>query len=112
MKAKFRKTGEIVDIITYSENTTRCLTDYVGYIDSKGIEHTEMGLNYYWDFELISESEDEHWQDVRERASIAAMQSLFVNFREDAYNSDDYQLSIIKCAVKCADLLVEELKNK
>lgn len=55
MKAKFRKTGEIVDIISWSSNTTRDNDlDYVSYIDSNGIEHPNVkGLNFYWDFESI-----------------------------------------------------------
>lgn len=51
MKAIFRKTGEIVDIISFSGLTTRNPSlDYVSYIDSNGIEHNRENLNYYWDF--------------------------------------------------------------
>lgn len=55
MKAKIRKTGEIVDIISWSSDTTRDnVSDYVSYIDSNGIEHPNVkGLNFYWDFESI-----------------------------------------------------------
>jgi len=42
--------------------------DYVNYIDSQGVEHTERNhLNYYWDFEPIEMTTDEHWQDVLEK---------------------------------------------
>ena len=55
MKAKIRKTGEIVDIICYNQySTIRSHQDYVSYIDSKGIEHDRELLNYYWDFDLDS----------------------------------------------------------
>ena len=41
MKAKFRKTGETVDIISYSGNADRNnVLDSVSYIDSKGVEHS------------------------------------------------------------------------
>lgn len=56
MKAKIRKTGEIVDVICYggSPNRRSDALDYVNYIDSQSIEHTESNnLNYYWDFEPI-----------------------------------------------------------
>lgn len=42
MKKKFRKTGEIVDVISYNKYTTtkrNSELDWVSYIDSKGVEH-------------------------------------------------------------------------
>lgn len=54
MKYRNRKTGEIVEIISYSYNTDRTKDDYVSYIDSKGVEHPrEKGLNINWDFEIV-----------------------------------------------------------
>lgn len=60
MKARIRKTGEIVDIISYNSNSFRCKTlDWVSYIDSEGEEHpNEEGLNLCWDFEVINESQE------------------------------------------------------
>ena len=58
MKARIRKTGEVVEIISYSSRTQRCDTvDYVSYIDSKGGEHDREPLNLYWDFEVIPAEE-------------------------------------------------------
>lgn len=56
MKARIRKTGEIVEVITYSGSTIRneCI-DKVSYIDSKGVEHDRETLNFYWDFEQLTE---------------------------------------------------------
>ena len=48
MKKRLRKTGEVVDVITYSNPycSERDDMDCVSYIDSKGIEHhSERGLN-------------------------------------------------------------------
>lgn len=50
MKKRIRKTGEIVDIISYYNCycSERCDTDSVSYIDSKGEEHHhEKGLNLW-----------------------------------------------------------------
>lgn len=59
MKAKIRKTGEIVDVISYSGSTIRNeYIDKVSYIDSRGVEHDRETLNYYWDFEQIDVKED------------------------------------------------------
>ena len=114
MKAKNRKTGEIVDIIAYSNplGTKRWPEqDCVSYIDSNGVEHYNESLNYYWDFELIDDNtqdEDAHWQDVRERAAIAAMQGLLANPALVEESIDNLALTA-KCS---ADNLVERLKKK
>lgn len=55
MKAKNRKTGEIVDVISFSGNTTRLDGSFVSYIDSKGKEHEAERGNYFWDFEPLPE---------------------------------------------------------
>ena len=112
MKAKIRKTGEIVDIICYGGSPLKRseVLDYVNYIDSQGVEHTEPNhLNYYWDFEPIEIATDEHLQYVRERAAIAAMQGLLSN-------SSNIRIIYVKeCAEKAiryANALVEQLKEK
>lgn len=110
MKAKLRKTGEIVDVICFSNcSTIRNSLDYVSYIDSKGVEHDRELLNFYWDFEPIETTTNEHWQDVRERVAIAVIQGVLANsdlFRQFSYNS------LAETAVLYADALVEELKKK
>ena len=63
------------------------------------------------DVELIQEqTEDEHWQDIREHAAIAAMQALI----KEVYDSkNNYLLAelVARNSVKYADSLVEELKK-
>lgn len=108
MKARIRKTGEIVDIIYYNNfSIIRSHQDFVSYIDSKGIEHDREPLNYYWDLEPIDTTNDEHWQDVRERAAIAAIQGLLSNSR-NAGSAKDY----VEVAIDYANKIVEELKKK
>ena len=57
MKKRIRKTGEIVDVISYSDcDLNRDKRDWVSYIDSSGVEHpVENGLNILWDFEDVEE---------------------------------------------------------
>jgi len=113
MKAKIRKTGEIVDVICYGGSPDRRsdVLDYVYYIDSQGAEHTDPShLNYYWDFEPIEMPTEGHWQDVREHAAIAAMQGLLC---APSYEADRDKLNMIATdAVSIADALIEELKKK
>lgn len=97
MKARIKKTGEIVNIADYA---TIALDSH----DSWG-NPIEMKPE---DIELIQEqTEDKHWQDLRERAAIAAMQGLLTNTcRVGSFK--DYAVG----AVTFADALIEELKKK
>ena len=52
--------------------------------------------------------EEKHWQDVRERAAIAAMQGTITILG----SSDICASEIAKFAVACADAIVEQLKKK
>lgn len=52
-------------------------------------------------------AEDEHWQDVRERAAIAALGGLLVNTNKVGGEDEFTQV-----AVDYADSLVERLKKK
>ena len=111
MKAKIRKTGEIVDIICYggSPNYRSDVLDYVNYIDSQGVEHTEPNhLNYYWDFESIENEKDYNWDALRNQAAIAAMQGVMNFFGSIDYNKE----TIAKLAVEQADALIDKLKEK
>ena len=60
MKARIKKTGEIIDV-------TRNKHGF--YVDENCVGYTFNEL----DFDI---EEDEHWQDVRERTAIAAMQGI------------------------------------
>ena len=52
--------------------------------------------------------EDKHWQDIRERAAIAAIQGAMNLFGILDYNKED----IAKLAVEQADELVKQLKGE
>ena len=97
MKARIKKTGEIVNIAEHA-------TVELEMCDSYG-DPVCLDLE---DIELIQEStKDEHWQDVRERAAIAAMQGLLSNTCR-AGSFKDYAVG----AVACANALIEELKKE
>ena len=98
MKAKIKATGEIINIASYAKiKLDKC--------DSYG---TPIEVRPE-DVELIQEqTEDEYWQDIRERAAIAAMQGIMNFFGSIDYNRE----TIAKLAVEQADALIEELKKK
>ena len=111
MKARIRKTGEIVEIISYSGNTDRNdVLDRVSYIDSNGVEHPREKLNFYWDFETITDEKEDtslttDWNQVRVQASIGAMQVLLGKNNYDTYED------IAAQAVGYADALIKKLKK-
>lgn len=125
MKAKIRKTGEIVDVISYSGSTIRneCI-DKVSYIDSKGVEHDRETLNYYWDFEQIDVKEDNFpkidWEQRRyeiakEMLPYTAKTSREVLMSGYSLGKDAEGKTLGEfCAffaISFADALIEELKK-
>ena len=51
--------------------------------------------------------EKKHWQDVRERAAIAALGGLLADSTCDSSTE-----SMVKCAIEFADELVKQLKGE
>lgn len=98
MKARIKKTGEVVNIAEYAKIALEQCDSYGNPIELKPEE-----------IELIQEpTENEHWQDVRERAAIAAMQGVMNFFGSIDYNRE----TIAKLAVEQADALIDKLKEK
>lgn len=62
------------------------------------------------DVEFEQEPTPDHWQDVRERAAIAAMHAFCVSPSSGAENITLDQMA--KHVVKVADALVKELKGE
>lgn len=121
MKKRFRKTGEVVDVINYSAPYLgREKDDYVSYIDSKGIEHvTEYGLNIQWDFEDVKEelTKGIDWEEVRGKAAIAAMkgilsnESIEITLNQERSEYCSIPIDIAKAAITYADALIAELEK-
>lgn len=100
MKARIKKTGEIVNLADYAVITLDSHDSWGNPIEMKPEE-----------VELIQEpTEDEHWQDVRERAAIIAMGQLIGMGRDDGYKYSPSEVA--NYAVVYANKLIEELKKK
>lgn len=99
MKAKIKKTGEIINLASYCRITLDSCDSY-----GTPIEFAPE------DIELLQDctSEDEYWNNLREQAAIAAMQGVMSFFGSIDYNRE----TIAKLAVEQADALIEELKKK
>ena len=124
MKKRIRKTGEIVDVISFNKYTNTARNselDWVSYIDSKGMEHEhEKRLNIYWDFEDVEEvlSTDIDWEQRRYEIAKTMMHAIYLDDgnaeRADksglGFEYKDFQGSA-KEAVRFADALIAELKK-
>lgn len=105
MKARIRKTGEIVDVIRFTSplGTHRCSDDSVCYIDSKGREQ----VNPIWDIEDIKEKEipvkETDWEHRRYEI---AKECVAVLIRNEITLEDAAKIS-----VEQADALIKELKK-
>ena len=95
MKARIKETGEIVNLASYATITLDQCDSWGNPIEMKPEE-----------VELIQEvTEDEHWQDVREKAAIAALGGMLADTNMNA----EVDL-VAQIAVNYADALVERLK--
>lgn len=109
MKAKIKATGEIINIASYAKITLDKCDSYGTPIEVRP-EEVELIANM---------EEDEHWQDVRERAAIAAMQGILSNsdaFKQYATNKEykkmgDVTKVIALSSCMYADALIEQLKK-
>ena len=102
MKARIKATGEIVDVYHESQQKKKKMI-YKESVLVNSRMWTEDEL------ELLNEEYD-HWQDVRERAAIAAMQGLIANSNNECRQS--YISPITEGAIACADELVKRLKGE
>lgn len=118
MKKRLRKTGEIVDVISYSglgSASSRCNIDCVSYIDSKGEEHFNVeGLNIYWDFEDVEENlnTDIDWEQRRYELAKEYSKELVRLQHNKGRTETGYLIpDVVKWSVELADALIEELKK-
>ena len=107
MKKKVKKTGEIIDVITYNAGVERSKLDRIKYVDADGNELIA-NLNYYWDLENITEDDEiGYWDKLRNDAAIKIMAARCAYFATESNWEKDVDLS-----VKIADNLIEKLKEK
>ena len=122
MKAKVLLTGEIVDVEFFEQRGTAMTNVYI---------EIEVGRTFYeYELEFITEQllddiskelldKQNHWQDVRERAAIAAMQSILTSdvFRDAkidaARNIGELpEEEIAATSIRFADELVKQLRGE
>lgn len=104
MKARIKTTGEIVDVYHETQHgTPKMIYKESVLVNSRMWAEDELEL-------LNQNNDNEHWQDVRERAAIAAMQGLLAN-PNLVYDNSEEKINIIARAIRYTDALVEQLKK-
>lgn len=126
MKKRIRKTGEIVDVVSFNNfyQSERDDSDQVSYIDSKGIEHHHVrGLNLWWDFEDIPIEDtripNQNWEqrryDIAKNCIIGILgNDEMVDLAKNAglkKNCRYIPTNVAEMAVAFADALIAELKK-
>lgn len=122
MKYRIRKTGEIIDVVSYSGLTSTIRDkndDWVDYIDSNGNEIRHAQLNKYWDLELVNETEtDIDWEQRRYEIARDVLASSSIKTAVDllgagySIGEDNMGVACAKQAVAMADALIVELKKR
>lgn len=114
MKKRIRKTGEIVDVISYTDyGYIRTDYDRVSYIDSKGNE-IQSSLNFYWDFENIDEEliTPINWEQRRYEIAKEMLPMLSERrYRTNGVFSRHSRDEATNEALLYADALIEKLKK-
>lgn len=108
-----RKTGEKIEIVSYSGRVNRTSLDFVSYIDSKGGEHTEHGMNLYWDIKIINEDIKDINNNIpskREQIILSILNGILANDSVMIVNMATVNKYIDR-AIECADYLIEKLKD-
>ena len=118
MKKRIRKTGEIVDVVSFNNfyRSERDDSDQVSYIDSKGVEHHHVrGLNLWWDFEDIPIEDTRilnfDWEQRRYEIAKTVVHGQLVGPIIDGVDPNPSIPNLAKLAVKIADALIAELKK-
>lgn len=112
MKYRIRKTGEIIDVISYSGLTSTErdeIDDWVDYIDSNGNEIKHAQLNLYWDLDPIQIENTIDWEARRFELAKAYSLELIKNaLRTETitFNSD-----VVQSSVELANDMIAELKK-
>lgn len=114
MKKRIRKTGEIVDVISFTAPfgvTREDTRDSVSYIDSKGRERVKAPMNIYWDFEDMEEvlKTDIDFEQRRYEIAKELMKAFAAN-PNNMYVDADFA-SLARWSVEGADALIAELKK-
>ena len=112
MKRKIRRTGEIIDVITFSGSTIRSDYDQIQFYDSNGSVINE-SLNYYLDtLPVDDENKDVDWEqrrfDLVKAYSIEFIKTLH---RKGEIDRGVYVPDVVSWSITIADRIIEAMRG-
>ena len=113
MKARIRKTGEIVDVIAFKSSEACPEKDWVRYVDSEGFDLIQE-LNALEDLEVIDKTEDKAVDWEQRRYDLAKLYSIeFVKLQHYQGRTECGILysKVVGWSVELADELIAKLKE-
>lgn len=110
MKARIRKTGEIVDVIDYDCSHKNNNEHFVAYTDARRKYHFKEGTNLYEDFDILPDNlrYDIDWEERRYEIAKEAVRGVALN--ADCFTKKEIETTVNN-ALKLADNLIAKLKK-
>lgn len=112
MKRKIRRTGEIIDVITFSGSTIRGDYDKIQFYDSKGSVIKE-SLNYYLDtLPVDDENKDVDWEQRRfDLVKAYSIEFIKMQNRKGEIDCGVYVQNVVSWSIDIADRIIEAMRG-
>ena len=112
MKRKIRRTGEIIDVITFSSSTTRSDHDQIQFYDSNGSVINE-SLNFYLDtLPVNDENKDVDWEQRRfDLIKAYSIEFVKAQNRKGEIDCGVYVPDVVSWSITIADRIIEAMRG-
>lgn len=119
MKRKIRRTGEIIDVITFSGSTIRSDYDQIQFYDSNGSVINE-SLNYYLDtLPVDDENKDVDWEQRRfdlvkaysDLVKAYSIEFIKMQDRKGEIDCGVYIPDVVSWSITIADRIIEAMRG-
>lgn len=112
MKRKIRRTGEIIDVITFSSSTTRSDHDRIQFYGDNGNVISE-SLNFYLDtLPVNDENKDVDWEQRRfDLIKAYSIEFVKAQNRKGEIDCGVYVPDVVSWSITIADRIIEAMRG-
>lgn len=112
MKRKIRRTGEIINVITFSGSTIRSDYDRIQFYDSNG-SVINGSLNYYLDtLPVDDENKDVDWEQRRfDLVKAYSIEFIKAQDRKGEIDCGAYIPDVVSWSITIADRVIEAMRG-
>lgn len=112
MKRKIRRTGEIIDVITFSGSTMRSDHDRIQFYGNNGNVISE-SLNYYLDtLPVDDEDKDVDWEQRRfDLVKAYSIEFIKMQNRKGEIDCGVYVQNVVSWSIDIADRIIEAMRG-